>query len=108
MSAQEDLSIPDFKMRDDRARPAVRRVPVEPKWDRIFVRPIFERLSTVIDVQSERRERIVSGTVLKVGPRVRSDIKPGDVVYFSQIQRYEAVSDELWIIRDNNLAFVKE
>jgi hypothetical protein len=100
------MAMDDFKMRDERAF-LPNYTQVTPKNDHIVVRPIVERLSSVIDVQTEHRDRIVKGEVIACGPKVKSRIAAGDVIYFSQIQRFQ-VSPELWIIRDNNLAFAQE
>lgn len=102
---EQDLSIPDFKMRDERA--FIPGLDARPKNDRIIVRPIIEPLSRVLEVKSDVRDRIVQGEVIEIGPRVKSRIAVGDIVYFSQIQRYQLSADR-WIIRDLNLAFVKE
>lgn len=102
---EEDLSISDFKMRDERALLPMGTVTPRGQW--MLVSPITERLSEILEVPTTARDRIVRGMVLALGPKVRSALRVGDVVWFSQIQRYE-IDGGRWLIRDANLAFVDD
>jgi len=85
-----------------------------------FIPPVYSSILEVVHdplVEEKKNsaieDRIQSGVVLAIGPKVRANVKVGETVYFSQLVKKHAgraigADPNLLLILDQGLAFVDE
>lgn len=81
---------------------------IQPKNDRLLVKVLPSERSSILVGTEDKNSRLIKAQVLAIGPKVKSEICPGECVLITQacreIKSHKALAEDELLIQDADLA----